>query len=43
LYMIADSDILVNCLVENGALLMTIANLSITVYQYHESESSRKH
>ncbi|CAF2888397.1 unnamed protein product [Rotaria sp. Silwood2] len=33
----------VNCLVENGALLMTIANLSITVYQYHESESSRKH
>ncbi|CAM4823866.1 unnamed protein product [Rotaria magnacalcarata] len=43
LHMMADSDMLADRLVENGALQMTIANLSIDHYPYHEFESSRKH
>ncbi|CAF4699612.1 unnamed protein product [Rotaria sp. Silwood1] len=43
LHMIADSDIHVDRLVENGSLQMTVANLSIDLYPYHESESSKKH
>ncbi|CAF1100558.1 unnamed protein product [Rotaria sordida] len=43
LHMIADSDVLVDRLVENGSVQMTIANLSIDHYPYHESGSSKKH
>ncbi|CAF4371835.1 unnamed protein product, partial [Rotaria sp. Silwood2] len=43
LHMMADADILVDRLVENGSLQMTIANLSIDLYPYHEYGSSKNH